>query len=47
VYRKTVQIADFRRVEDSEPFTLDQVTCLVGKHESDKTALLQALYRLC
>jgi len=43
---KTAHVTDFRCVEDSGEFKLDQVTCLVGKNESGKTTLLQALYRL-
>lgn len=39
-------IHDFRCVEDSEPFSLGSVTCLVGKNESGKTALLHALEKL-
>ena len=31
---------------DSNAFDVDRVVCLVGKNESGKTALLQALYRL-
>lgn len=41
-----VRVQDFRCVEDSEPFGLADVTCLVGKNESGKTALLKALYKL-
>ena len=41
-----VQITNFRCVEDTTPFSLEQVTCLVGKNESGKTAILQALERL-
>jgi predicted ATPase len=37
---------NFRSVQDSEWFSVGDVTCLVGKNESGKTALLQALYRL-
>jgi predicted ATPase len=41
------QVTNFRNVVDSRPIEVDdQVTCLVGKNESGKTALLQALYRL-
>lgn len=39
-------IHDFRCVEDSEPFSLGSVTCLVGKNESGKTSLLHALEKL-
>lgn len=40
------QITNFRSVEDSEPFDLDQVTCLVGKNEAGKSAILMALAAL-
>ncbi len=43
---RTAHVTNFRCVEDSEAFTLDQVTCLVGKNESGKTTILQALYGL-
>lgn len=43
---RTAHVTNFRCVEDSEEFSLDQVTCLVGKNESGKTALLHALYGL-
>src|SRR5437870_536931 len=42
----TVQVKNFRCIEDTTPFSLGQVTCLVGKNESGKTAILQALARL-
>ena len=42
----TVQITNFRCIDDSTEFTVDQVTCLVGKNESGKTGLLKALYGL-
>jgi predicted ATPase len=40
------RVTNFKIVEDSNEFRLDRVTCLVGKNESGKTALLEALYRL-
>jgi hypothetical protein len=41
------QVQNFRSVTDSGEFTLDEhSTCLVGKNEAGKTALLTALYRL-
>jgi predicted ATPase len=40
-------ITNYRSVEDSSEFCIESdVTCLVGKNESGKTAGLQALYRL-
>lgn len=43
---KSVQITNFRSIDDSDKFSIDDVTCLVGKNESGKTAILQALYKL-
>lgn len=43
---KTAQITNFRSVEDSEEFKIGDMTCLVGKNEAGKTALLTALYGL-
>ena len=43
---KTVQIREFKSIWNSEPFKVDRITCLVGKNEAGKTAILQALYRL-
>ena len=42
----TVRITNFKSIEDSDAFTVGDLTCLAGKNESGKTALLQALYRL-
>lgn len=42
----TVEITDFQCIRNSNPFQISDITCLVGKNESGKTALLQALYRL-
>ena len=41
-----VQITNYKSVWDSTEFSIDDVTCLVGKNESGKTAVLQALHRL-
>src|SRR6267378_8306594 len=43
---RKARVTNFKIVEDSNEFTLDRVTCLIGKNESGKTALLDALYRL-
>ncbi|WP_018639882.1 ATP-dependent nuclease [Parafrankia elaeagni] len=41
------RVTDYRSVEDSGSFDVEEdVTCLVGKNESGKTTLLQALFRL-
>ncbi|WP_292634485.1 AAA family ATPase [Mesorhizobium sp.] len=40
---KTIRIQNFRSVEDSGDFTIEHLTCLVGKNEAGKTAILQAL----
>ena len=42
----TVQVTDFQSIRDSTPFAVGDVTCLVGKNEAGKTALLKAIYRL-
>ena len=41
-----IRVQNFRCVEDSQEFSLSDVTCLVGKNESGKTALLKALHKL-
>jgi len=44
---KAVHVTHFKCVKDSTEFTIDpKVTCLVGKNESGKTALLQAIEKL-
>ena len=43
---KSVEVRNFKSVDDSTPFDIDEVTCLVGKNEAGKTALLEALYKL-
>lgn len=42
----TVRVTEFKSIKDSGTFSVGDVTCLVGRNESGKTALLQALYRL-
>ena len=41
-----VRVTDFQSIRDSTEFDIGDVTCLVGKNEAGKTALLQAMYRL-
>lgn len=42
---KSFQVTKFRNVVDSGPIPVDEsVTCLVGKNESGKSALIEALY---
>ena len=41
-----VQITEFQSIRDSGEFKTGNITCLVGKNEAGKTALLQSLYRL-
>lgn len=41
-----VHITNFRSIEDSEAFDIDQIVCLVGKNEAGKSALLSALAAL-
>lgn len=41
-----VRVTDYQSVRDSTEFDIGDVTCLVGKNEAGKTALLQAIYRL-
>jgi len=41
-----VRVENFKSINDSTVFSVDSVTCLVGKNESGKTALLQALSKL-
>ncbi len=43
---KSIRIENFKCIEDSNEFSLEPVTCLVGKNEAGKTAILQALYKL-
>ncbi len=42
----SVHVTNFRSVEDSGKFSVEQVTCLVGKNEAGKSAVLLALAAL-
>lgn len=41
-----VQVTNFRSVEDSGAFEIGNMTCLVGKNEAGKTAILKAIHGL-
>lgn len=41
-----VHITNFQSIQDSTEFDVGDVTCLVGKNEAGKSALLKAIYRL-
>jgi predicted ATPase len=43
---RSARITNFRSVEDSTEFAVDDITCLVGKNEAGKTSILQGLYKL-
>ena len=43
---KSAQVMNYRNIEDSGEFSVGPLTCLVGKNESGKTALLTALERI-
>lgn len=40
------RIREYKSIWDSNEFSVEDITCLVGKNEAGKTAILQALYRL-
>jgi len=43
---ESVRVENFKCIDDSTEFTIRNLTGLVGKNESGKTALLKALYRI-
>src|SRR6516165_8132470 len=43
---KSVRIQNYRSIEDSGIVPIEDITCLVGKNESGKTAFLHALHLL-
>lgn len=40
---KKIRVTNFRSAEDTDEFTVGPITCLVGKNEAGKSAVLQAL----
>jgi len=40
---KSIQVTNYRSVEDSGKFPINDITCLIGKNESGKTAILNAI----
>ncbi|MBU0973873.1 MAG: ATP-binding protein [Proteobacteria bacterium] len=42
----TAKITEFQSIRDSNEFEIGNITCLVGKNEAGKTAILRALYRI-
>jgi predicted ATP-dependent endonuclease of OLD family len=46
MHLKSVQITNYRSIIDSNQFSIGKITALVGKNESGKTAILQALEKL-
>ena len=42
----TIRIYEYKSIWDSNNFEIGDITCLVGKNEAGKTALLQAIYKL-
>lgn len=43
---KTAKITEYKSIWNSGKFEIGDITCLVGKNEAGKTAILEALYRL-
>lgn len=43
---KTLRVQNYKCIQDTGPFSLGDVSCLVGKNESGKSSILEALYRL-
>jgi predicted ATPase len=46
VKMKKAVVKNYKSVEDSGEFSIDQITYLVGKNEAGKSAILDALYKL-
>lgn len=46
MHLKWFRVRDFQSVRDSGSIPVSEITCLVGKNEAGKSALLKALYRL-
>ena len=46
MHLKSFHVRVFRNIIDSGPVSVDDVTCIVGKNEAGKSALLEALHHL-
>jgi len=46
VKMKKAEVENYKSIDDSGKFSIDQITCLVGKNEAGKSAVLDALYKL-
>lgn len=42
----SLRVENFKCIDDCTSFHCDQITCLLGKNEAGKSALLEALYKL-
>ena len=42
----SVKVQNYKSIDDSTAFEIDEVTCLLGKNEAGKSAILEALYKL-
>jgi len=42
----SLHVKNYKCIDDSEKFSLDPVTCLVGKNEAGKTAVLEAIHKI-
>lgn len=43
---KSARVTEYKSIWDSGEFEITDITCLVGKNEAGKTAILEALYKL-
>lgn len=43
---KKIRVTNYKSCVDSDEFLVGDITCLVGKNEAGKTALLEAVYKL-
>lgn len=43
---KTAKVTEYKSIWDSGEFEIGDITCLVGKNEAGKTAILEALYKV-
>lgn len=43
---RKLQLQNYKSIHDTTEFDLGDITCLVGKNEAGKSAILEALYKL-